>query len=90
METLLNIWQAEWDRYAIEPIYLFVILAVVAIGLYRNWNKTLLILWSVVYLWTMVVALKVDLSGGFTVVWLCAYGFLGFMFLGFLFYSNLK
>lgn len=93
MDQLLNVWEHAWASYHIEPVYLYVILAVAAICAYRDWQKTLLVLWIVVYAWTMTIALapgRLDLEAGFLVVWVCGYGLMGFFFLGYLFYANLK
>ena len=93
METLLDVWMTEWERYSIDPWFLFIGLAVAAVFAYRDWQRTLLVLWSVVYLWSMVTILspnKLDMGEGFIVVWVCGYGLLGFFFLGFLIYNNLK
>jgi len=93
MRQLFNLWMSEWNRYGIDPWVLAIAVVIVAMLAYRDRYKTLLGVWAVVYLWTMFTVLvpgKVDLEEGFLVVWVCGYGLVGFFFLGFLFYQNLK
>ena len=93
MDTLMDLWQSTWNGYAIDPIYIYLAVAVAAVLAYRDWQRTLLVVWVVVYAWSMGVALtspRIDLSEGFLVVWVAGYGLFGFFMLGFLFYSNLK
>jgi len=91
MDVLFDVWTEAWKGYGLDGLYLYVAAAAVAVCAYYNWQRTLLVTWSIVYIWTMAVLLSsdVDLQEGFTVVYVCAYGLVGFLFLGYCFYQNL-
>ena len=92
MDVLLAVWEEEWLRYGIDQIYVGVAFVIVAFSAYRNWAKTLMVSWVLVYLWTMVTLLSsdLDMQEGMNVVWVCGYGLLGFIFLAFCYYMNLR
>ena len=93
MDPLMEVWKLEWASYNLEPMFLYAFLAIAAVCAYRDRQKTLLVIWVVVYAWSMTIALapgQLDLQAGFLVIWMCGYGLLGFFFLGYLFYANLK
>lgn len=93
MQPLIDSWEFAWNSYEIGSTTVFVVVAVLAILAYRDWPKTLLGVWGVVYLWSMSVLLTdeaLEMSEDFTIVFVCGYGLLGFFALGFLFYYTLK
>lgn len=92
MEVLLAVWEEAWLGYGIDEIYVYLALIIAAFAAYRDWAKTLMVSWILVYLWTMITLLSsdLDLQAGFNVVWVCGYGLLGFVFLAFCYYTNLK
>jgi hypothetical protein len=93
MDVLFDSWKYAWEQYEIGSTTVFIAFLIIAALAYRDWSKTLLGVWGVVYLWTMTVLLTdtaLELGEGFVIVWVCGYGLLGFFALGFLFYYSLK
>jgi hypothetical protein len=93
MNELVEAWKEAWLGYGISDYSLLVAIIIIAVSAYRNWQKTALIAWLLAYSWSMVVLLSgqyIDINAGMLALWVCSYGLLGFLVLGFLIYSNLK
>lgn len=93
MQDLIDAWKTAWSGYGLSDYTLFLAIGVAGVCAYRNWQKTCLISWIVVYSWTMVVLLSgqhIDINAGMMALWVSSYGLLGFLFLSFLIYTNLK
>lgn len=95
MEPIMDAWKSAWQGYGISNYALLVASLVAAVSAYRNWQKTLLVVWILVYVWTMTILLGgggagFDMQEGMNALWVCCYGLFGFLFLAFLIYTNLK
>lgn len=93
MQDLYNFWISEWQKYDVDPWYTAIAMLVIVVAGYRDLGKTMIVVWSVVYGWTLVVTLQSEafnLNAGFNVVWFAGYALCGFFLLGVLIYQNLK
>ncbi|MCK6495182.1 MAG: hypothetical protein KJ050_02680 [Candidatus Omnitrophica bacterium] len=93
MQDLIDAWKTAWSGYGVSDYALFFGIGIALVCAYRNWQKTFLITWVVVYGWSMIVLLSgqyIDINAGMLALWVCTYGLLGFLFLSFLIYTNLK
>ena len=93
MDELIEAWKTAWQGYGLSDYPLLLAILVAAVCAYRNWQKTALVAWLIVYAWTMVVLVSgqyIDMNAGMLALWVCTYGLFGFFLLGFLIYTNLK
>ncbi len=93
MNDLVEAWKAAWLSYEIPDYSLIIAIIILALCAYRNWQRTILIVWLCFYGWTMTVLLSgqyIDINAGMLALWVCTYGLFGFLFLGLLIYQNLK
>jgi hypothetical protein len=93
MDQIINAWGDAWQGYGISEYLLYLFLGVAAALAYRNWQRTLLVVWLAFYSWSMAVILSsdsLDMESGMTALWVCFYGLVGFILLGFMIYINLR
>jgi len=93
MREIFDLLESTWASYEIGETYIFLAVLLLVFLLWRNWQKTSLGIWAVLYSWTMWVLLSspgYDLQEGFNAVWVCTFGLLGFIALGGLIYQVLK
>ncbi len=93
MNDLVEAWKEAWKGYGISDYSVIIALVIAAVCFYRNWQKTALILWLLIYSWSMTVLLSgqyIDINAGMIALWVCTYGLFGFLLLGVFIYYNLK